>query len=143
MSFARNGALLTPDKKEELRKIDQELSTLGPQFSENVLKATNAFEMALNKSDLDGLPESAIEAAKELAESKGLHGKYIFNLQIPSYMPIMTYSSRRDLREKVFRAYNSRSFEGPLSNQELIKKNLKLKSERARQIGRASCRERV
>ncbi len=135
LSFTRNGALLENERKEALRKIDQELSTLGPQFSENVLKSTNAFEMILEQKDLDGLPESAVEAAKELADSKGQHGKYIFNLQVPSYMPMMTYSKRRDLREKVFRAYNSRAFEGPLSNQDLIKKILTLKRERAQILG--------
>ncbi len=135
LSFVRNGALLAIDKKNELRTIDQQLSTLGPQFSENVLKSTNAFELVLEKSDLDGLPDSAIEAGKELGDSKGQPGKYIFNLQIPSYMPLMTYSKRRDLRETVFRAYNSRAFDGPLSNQELVKKILKLKSERSRLLG--------
>lgn len=135
LSFTRNGALLTPEKKESLRKIDQELSTLGPQFSENVLKSTNAFEMILEASDLDGLPESAVEAAKELAESKGHKGKFIFNLQGPSYMPFVTYSSRRDLREKVSRAYGSRSVKGPQSNLEFIKKILKLKRQRSELLG--------
>lgn len=135
LSFVRNGALLDSDKKDRLRKIDQELSTMGPQFSENVLKATNAFEMVLEEKDLVGLPESAVEAAKDLAESKGQQGKYIFNLQIPSYMPLVTYSKRRDLREKIFRAYNSRAFQGTLSNQELIKNILKLKRERAQLLG--------
>lgn len=135
LSFARNGALLSEEKKGVLRKIDQELSTLGPQFSDNVLKATNTFEMILEKSDLTGLPDSAVEAAKEMAEAKGYAGKYLFNLQIPSYMPMMTYSSRRDLREKIFRAFSSRAYQGPFSNQDLIKKNLKLKSERSKLLG--------
>lgn len=135
LSFVRNGALLSAEKKNILRQLDHELSTLGPQFSENVLKATNAFELVLDKNDLAGLPNSAIEAAKELAESKDQSGKYIFNLQIPSYMPMMTYSSRRDLREKLFRAYNSRSFQGTFSNQDLIKKILTLKSKRAHILG--------
>lgn len=135
LSFVRNGALLSESKKETLRAIDQELSTLGPQFSENVLKATNAFEMILDASDLDGLPESAIEAAKETAEAKGLKEKFIFNLQGPSYMPFITYSSRRDLREKISRAYGSRSVQGSLSNKELIKKILLLKRDRAQLLG--------
>lgn len=135
LGFTRNGALLDATKKEALRKIDQELSTLGPQFSENVLKSTNAFELILDATDLDGLPESAVEAAKDLATSKGLQGKYVFNLQIPSYLPLVTYSKRRDLREKAFRAYNSRAFQGPLSNQDLIKHILKLKRERAQLLG--------
>ncbi|MBL7543502.1 MAG: M3 family metallopeptidase [Bdellovibrionaceae bacterium] len=135
LSFARNGALLSPDKKDSLRKIDQELSTLGPQFSENVLKDTNAFELILTSADLTGLPESATEAAKDLAESKGHSGRYLFNLQMPSYLPLITYSSRRDIREHVFRAYNSRATTGAHANQELIKKILQLKSQRSQLLG--------
>lgn len=135
LGFARNGALLAAEKKDVLRKIDQQLSTLGPQFSENVLKATNSFEMVLEKTDLEGLPASAVEAAKELANAKGLTDKYIFNLQIPSYLALITYSARRDLRKNIFFAYNSRAYEGPFSNQDLIKKILSLKGERARLLG--------
>ncbi|MBN8535860.1 MAG: M3 family metallopeptidase [Deltaproteobacteria bacterium] len=134
-SFVRNGALLSPEEKEKLRAIDQELSLLSPQFSENVLKATNKFEMILNKEDLSGLPESAIEAAHEMALKKGLSEKYLVNLQIPSYVPFITYSQSRDLREKLFKAYNSKSFNDEFDNQNNILKILHLRSQRAKILG--------
>lgn len=134
-SFVRNGALLSSQEKEKLRAIDQELSLLSPQFSENVLKATNKFEMILNKEDLSGLPESAIEAAHEMAIKKGHSDKYLVNLQIPSYVPFITYSQRRDLREKLFKAYNSKSFNDEFDNQNNILKILQLRSQRAKILG--------
>lgn len=134
-SFVRNGALLSVEQKEKVRKIDQELSVLSPKFSENVLKATNKFEMVLNKSDLEGLPESAIEAAHELAVKKDIKDKYVFNLQIPSYLPFITYSQRRDLREKIFKAYNSKAFNDEFDNQKNIQTILNLKHERALILG--------
>lgn len=135
-SFARNGALLSASEKETLRKIDQELSVLSPQFSEHVLKATNAFEMYLDKKeDLAGLPDSAIEAAAHAAEAKGQKGKWLFNLQYPSYMPLITYSSHRHLREKIWKAYGSKCFNDNFDNQETIKKILNLKSQRAKLLG--------
>lgn len=134
-SFARNGALLSEEQKEKVRKIDQELSVLSPKFSENVLKATNKFEMLLNKEDLTGLPESALEAAHELAVKKGAKDKYLFSLQIPSYLPFVTYSQRRDLREKMFKAYNSKAFNDEFDNQKNIQTILNLKFERSQILG--------
>lgn len=134
--FSRNGALLNEDKKNELRKLDQELSVLSPQFSENVLKATNAFELWIEKeSDLDGLPEGAREAAALSAEQKGCKGQWLFSLQIPSLIPFMTYSTRRDLREKLWRASSSKAFGGEFDNQEIIKKIVNLKAQRAKLLG--------
>ena len=102
LSFVRNGALLSATDKETLRQIDQDLSTLGPKFSENVLKATNAFEMYLDKKeDVAGLPEGILEGAAAAAEAKGRKGQWLFNLQIPSYLPFMTYATNRGLREKI------------------------------------------
>jgi peptidyl-dipeptidase Dcp len=136
LSFTRNGALLNEEGKQKLRAIDQELSVLGPQFSEHVLKATNAFEMSLdNKADLEGLPEGAIEAAAMAAEAKGQTGKWLFNLQIPSYLPFLTYAKNRSLREKMWRAYNSRAFNDAYDNQELIKKIVTLRHQRAQLLG--------
>ena len=89
-SFSRNGANLSEDKKEQLREIDKELSKLKLKFGENVLAETNKFEMLItNKNDLSGLPEGAIEAAKQLAESKGEDG-WLITLDYPSYIPFMT-----------------------------------------------------
>lgn len=139
LSFARNGALLSAADKETLRQIDQELSVLGPKFSENVLKATNAFEMILDKKeDVDGLPEGVLEGAAAMAEAKGQPGKWLFNLQIPSYLPFMTYAKNRSLREKMWRAYSSRSFKGDFDNQGNVLKIVELRDKRAKLLGFAT-----
>jgi len=135
-NFVRNGALLKPEQKEKLKQIDQELSTLSPQFSENILKETNAFEMWVeNKADLAGLPEGAIEAAAHEAEKKNQKGKWLFTLQAPSYIPFMQYSENRELRKKIWMAFSSRAFQGTNSNQEVIQKTVRLRHERAKLLG--------
>lgn len=136
LSFVRNGAQLDEKGKERLRAIDQELSVLAPQFSENVLKATNAFELwVTDKAQLAGLPEGAVEAAAADAKAKNREGAWLFTLQAPSYIPLLTYASDRGLREKMWRAYNSRSFKDSFDNQENIKKTIALRDERAKLLG--------
>ncbi|KHD89229.1 MAG: peptidase M3 [Bdellovibrio sp. ArHS] len=136
LSFTRNGALLSEKDKETLRNIDQELSVLGPKFSENVLKATNAFEMFLDKKeDVEGLPEGTLEGAAAMAEAKGQKGKWLFTLSIPSYLPFMTYAKNRALREKMWRAYASRSYKGEFDNQETVLKIVQLRDQRAKLLG--------
>ncbi|ASD65386.1 M3 family metallopeptidase [Bdellovibrio bacteriovorus] len=133
LSFTRNGALLNAADKEVLRQIDQELSVLGPKFSENVLKATNSFEMLLDKKeDVEGLPEGTLEGAAALAKSKGHDGKWMFNLQIPSYLPFMTYAKNRALREKMWRAFSSKAFKGEFDNQANVLKIVELRDKRAK-----------
>lgn len=135
-SFVRNGGLLDDEAKARLREIDQELAKLGPEFSDNVLKATNAFKLVLSKKEeLEGLPESVIESAAAAAKEAGLEGKWLFTLHMPSYFPFMTYSARRDLREKMWRAYSSRAFRGEQSNESLIKRIAELRYQRARLLG--------
>lgn len=134
--FSRNGALLDAAKKQELRDLDQELSVLSPQFSENVLKATNSFELWIdNETDLDGLPDGAREAAAQAAEHKGKKGQWLFNLQAPSLIPFITYSAKRHLREKLWRASSSKCFGGEFDNQNIIKKIVGLKGKRAQLLG--------
>ncbi len=134
--FSRNGALLDAAKKQELRNLDQEMSVLSPQFSENVLKATNSFEMWIDDSaDLAGLPEGAREAAAQAAELKGQKNRWLFNLQAPSLIPFITYSDKRELREKLWRASSSKCFGGEFDNQEIIKKIVTLKGKRAQLLG--------
>lgn len=136
LGFTRNGALLSPDKKEILRSLDQELSTLGPKFSENILKSTNSYELWLQTpEELDGLPEGAVEAAKAAATAKGQPEQWLFTLQAPSFIPFITYSSNRNLREKIWRAYNSRAFNDAYDNQENILKIVKLRHQRAQLLG--------
>lgn len=134
--FVRNGALLSETQKNHLREIDQNLAVLAPQFSENVMRATNKFEMVLtNEQDLAGLPEGSREAAKHLAEQKGQPSAWIFNLQYPSFGPFMQFSDRRELREKMWKAYNAKCFNDEFDNQEIIKKIVSLRNERAQLLG--------
>lgn len=136
LDFSRNGALLDATKKEELRSLDQELSILSPQFSENVLKATNSFELWIeSEADLAGLPDGAREAAHMAAEAKGQKGKWLFSLQAPSLIPFLTYADNRQLREKIWRANSSKAFVGEFDNQEIVKKIVKLKAKRAQLLG--------
>jgi peptidyl-dipeptidase Dcp len=135
-SFARNGALLPADKKEILRQIDQDLSILSPLFSEHVLKSTNAFQLVIEDSkELSGLPESFLESAAQEAEAKGFKNSWLISLQAPSYIPVLRYADNRGLREKLWRAYNSRAFLGENSNEPVILKVVRLKDERAKLLG--------
>lgn len=134
--FARNGGLLDEKSKEVLRSIDQELARLSPDFSDNVLKATNEFKMWITDSkDLAGLPASAIDGAAHAAKLAGEPTRWLFTLHAPSYIPFLTYSANRELREKMWRAYNSRSFHDNFSNEENIKKIIRLRQKRAQLLG--------
>ena len=134
--FVRNGALLEEAKKNQLRTIDQELSKLAPQFSENLLKATYGFELEIaNAADLKGLPESAVEAAQVRAKQKGKDNCWLFSLEAPSYIPFVTYCENRALREKMHRAYGSRAHGGEFDNQEILKRIANLRYERALLLG--------
>ncbi len=135
-AFVRNGANLNQDDKKKLREIDKELSTLSLKFGEHVLAETNAFEMILTEeSDLDGLPEGVREAAKLLAKEKGVEG-WAFSLDYPSYIPFVTYSKRRDLREKMARAFGSRANLGNENdNREIVMRIATLRHQRATLLG--------
>jgi oligopeptidase A len=135
-SFSRNGALLTEDKKVKLREIDTELAKLKLTFSENVLAETNNYQLHItNESDLKGLPEGAIEAAKSLAKSKELDG-WIFTLDFPSYIPFVTYADNRELRKQMAIAAGKKAFQNnEFDNQEISLKIAKLRFERANLLG--------
>lgn len=139
-NFVRNGALLNNEQKDQLRAIDKELSELGLHFGDNVLKETNDFLMVLDEeSELKGLPESAIEAAKHLAEEKGEEGKYAVNLDYPSFVPFMTYAENRELREKLYKAFSSKAFKGnEFDNQDNVRKIAGLRHKRANLLGYAT-----
>ena len=105
--FVRNGANLDEQQKEDYRKTTTELSQLTLQFSQNKLAEINAFTLHItDEKDLDGLQPTAIEAARLCAKEKGLDG-WVFTLNAPSYIPFITYSSRRELRRKMHMAYNT------------------------------------
>ena len=120
-SFVRSGANLGAEDKETYSKLSEQLSLLTLQYGKNVLAATNAFTLNLtDEADLDGLPDFVREAAVETARSKEMEG-WAFDLSAPSYGAFMKYSTRRDLRQKMWMAYNTRATEGENSNIELCR----------------------
>ena len=135
-SFARNGALLSEDKKTRLREIDTELAKLKLTFGENVLAETNNYQLHItNEADLKGLPEGAIEMARALAESKEKEG-WIFTLDFPSYLPFVTYADNRELRKEITIAAGKKAFQNnEFDNQEITLKIAKLRHERANLLG--------
>jgi peptidyl-dipeptidase Dcp len=135
-SFARNGALLTEDKKSRLREIDTELAKLKLTFGENVLAETNNYQLHItNEADLKGLPEGAIEMANALAESKNVEG-WIFTLDFPSYLPVVTYADNRELRKEITIAAGKKAFQNnEFDNQKITLQIAKLRYERANLLG--------
>ena len=134
--FLRTGANLPKEKKEELSELRTKLSQLSLQFSQNELHDTNAWTMHLtNEDELIGLPESAVAAARQEAEARGLDG-WVITLQAPSYGPFMQYSQRRDLREKVYRAMNSIcTHENENNNFENVRQLVNLRQQLAQIMG--------
>ncbi|MBH46707.1 MAG: peptidase M3 [Halobacteriovorax sp.] len=133
--FVRGGANLSDSDKDKLRAIDTQLADKKIKFSDNLLKATNDFFLQTeSESDLEGLPESVREAAAEEASSRKLKG-WVFTLHYPSFMPFMTYSSKRDLRKKMFMAFSTRAYGGNFDNTSLAKSIAKLSFDRAVLLG--------
>ena len=135
-SFSRNGALLSVDNKQKLRDIDSELAKLKLTYGENILVETNNFQLHLtNLSDLKGLPNDAIETAKSLAKTKNLTG-YVFTLDMPSYIPFMTYLDNRELRKEMAIAAGKKAFQNnQFDNQQITLKIAKLRFARANLLG--------
>ncbi len=134
--FSRNGANLNADQKEILRGIDKEQSQLKLTFGENILAETNRYELLITElSDLEGLPEGAIEAAKQLAEEKDKKG-WLITLDYPSYIPFMTYAKNRGLRKQLALAFGQKGFQNDsLDNQAIVLKITQLRYRRAQLLG--------
>lgn len=135
--FVRAGAKLGADAKERLSEINQELAGLFTQFSQNVLADEQGQYLVLeNEADLVGLPKSVVDAAKNAAEAKGLAGKWVITNTRSSVDPFLTYSQRRDLREKAWRMFVNRGdMGGENDNNAIITDILKLRAERAKLLG--------
>ena len=134
-SFAENGANLPADKKEEYKETLQKLSLAGLKFGKNVLAATNAFVLNITDStDLAGLPQFVIDGAALEAKNRGLNG-WVITLQYPSMGPFMQYSENRALKEKVWRAYNTRAIGGEYDNQPVVKEIVELRIKAANIMG--------
>ncbi|HEY4102238.1 MAG TPA: M3 family metallopeptidase [Polyangiaceae bacterium] len=133
--FRRNGAELDDAKKAELKEIDRELSLLTTRFSQNLLDSSNEFEIVIeNEVELAGLPVSAKLAAQDSAKQKGKVG-YRFTLQAPSLTAVLTYADDRSLRERIWRAQNTRATSGAHDNRLLIAKILELRKAKAVILG--------
>jgi len=135
--FVRGGANLPAEKKEELKKINEQLSLLDLQFDKNLLAETNGFKLVLeNKEDLAGLPETVVAAAAADAKSAGMEGKWVFTLQKPSWIPFLTYSSKRELREKLYKAmFNRANNNNENDNKAVIRQYLDLRLKKAKLMG--------
>lgn len=134
--FVRSGALLDEEGKDKLRKMTEEMGLLTLQFSQNLLKERKAFELHItDEAQLDGLPQTAIDAAKLAAKNKGKDG-YVFTLDMPSYSPFLTYSTQRDLRKKMYMAYNTLcTHDNEENNIEICKRLVNLHREMAQLLG--------
>jgi peptidyl-dipeptidase Dcp len=135
--FVRGGANLPADKMEELKKINEQLSLLDIQFDKNLLAETNAFKLVIdNKADMAGLPESVIAAAADEAKNAGQEGKWVFTLQKPSWIPFLTYSEKRELREKLYKAMFNRCNNGNENdNKPVINHYINLRIQKANLMG--------
>ena len=134
-SFARHGANLPPEGKKRFAEISEELSLSTLKFGQNVLAATNAFTLHLtDESELEGLPGFVRDLAASEAATRKEEG-WTFTLHQPSYGPFLKFSARRDLREKMWRAYNSKCIGGENDNTALIRKIVALRTEKAQLLG--------
>jgi peptidyl-dipeptidase Dcp len=131
--FTRNGALLDEGQKQKLRDIDLQISHLSQKFGQNVLAENNDYKLIItDKADLAGLPESIIASA----ENKDNLNEWIFDLSYPSYIPFMQYADNRELRKKIFYAFNTRGAKNnQWDNRELIKRIALLRQQRAKLLG--------
>ena len=134
--FVRSGALLSPEDKDKLRKLTEEASMLSLQFSQNLLKETKAFTLHVtDEKQLDGLPQTAIDAAAQTAKEQEKEG-WVFTLDYPSYSPFMTYSTQRDLREQMYMARNTLCTHANSENNiDICKRLVNLRREIAQLLG--------
>ncbi len=133
--FVRAGAALDQGGKARLKEVMQSLASLGTKFSQNVLADEKSWEMALGADDLDGLPDFVVSSAKEAAKERGKDG-YVITLSRSLIVPFLQFSTRRDLRERAFKAWVARGENGGASdNREAVAETLKLREERANLLG--------
>jgi peptidyl-dipeptidase Dcp len=136
-NFVRGGANLPLEKQGRFREINEEMATLTLQFNKNVLDATNAYQLVIDKKeDLSGLPQTLIATAAETGNQKeATKGKWVFTLNNPSLLPFLQFADNRTKREEIWRAYSSRCNGGEFDNNEIIKKLVKIRIERAALLG--------
>lgn len=137
--FVRSGAAVKKPAQDRLAAINERLASLGTQFGQNVLSDEKSFVMVLEESDLAGLPDFAMAAARAAADDRGHPGKYVITLARSSVETFLQFSSRRDLREKAFQAWIARGENGgETDNRTLIAEMVALRAERAKLLGFAN-----
>lgn len=134
--FEEQGAALSPEKKAELIKVNDQLAALFIKYNKNLLNATNNFFVTVyDKEDLAGLPESSVAMAAEEAKSRGLDGLWVFTLQAPSRLPVLSSAENRGLREAIYRGYTTLASYGENNNYPVIEQIVKLRAEKAKIMG--------
>ena len=134
--FAEQGAALSAEKKEELVKVNNELSKLFIQYNRNLLKATNDFFIVVyNEADLAGLPASSIGTAADEAKARNLDGLWVFTLHAPSRLPVLQYADNRGLREAMYKGYTTLATTGETSNIPVIEQIVALRAQKAAIMG--------
>ena len=136
-SFERSGANLNEEDKAKLKEISEKLSVLALQFGKNLLADTKDFILVIeNQEDLEGLPQSSIDAAAQAAKQRDMEGKWVFTLDKPSWIPFLTYSEKPELREKLYSGYLTMGMRGNANdNRQIIADIAKLRIERAQLLG--------
>lgn len=138
-SFVRSGAKLDAAGKERLAAVNEELAGLGARFGQNVLADEKDWALFLDEGDLAGLPDFLKSAMAEAAETRGQTDKYAVTLSRSIYEPFTTFSERRDLREKAYKAFTHRGQNGGVTdNGDVVRRMLDLRAEKARLLGYAS-----
>jgi oligopeptidase A len=140
LDFELSGVALSPEKKSRFKQISLELSQLGSKFSENILDATNAWsKLITDEKQLAGMPQSALDLAKQTAQQRGEEG-WLLTLEIPSYLPVLTYAEDRGLRSEMYEAYTTRASDcgpnaGTWDNSKIMDQLLTLRHELAQLLG--------
>ena len=139
-AFVRSGANLDAKQKERLRKINEQLSVLSLKYGDNILKENNAYQLFVDKKeDLAGLPEEVIQTAADEAKEAGKEGKWMFTLQNASVMPFLQYADNRELRKKLWTAYQNRGNNGNASDNRInVVEMTNLRAEKAKLLGYSS-----
>ena len=144
-AFAKKGAELSDEQKAQLRELNQQISALQTQFSQNLMHETNNTYVTVDSRDeLKGLPEANIEAAAQMAKEQGQEGKFMFNMQRPSCNPVLQFCENRELRAKIYDAYYNRGNQGnEWDNKQICADLVRLRLERAKLMGYKNAAEPI
>lgn len=134
--FTRNGALLSADKKEELKAVNNELTQLFLTFNKNLLASTNKFELVVTDSKrLAGIPAGIVSTAADEAAKRGKKGQWVFTLHAPSRLPVLRYADDRQIRQEMYQGYMNLASVEPYDNRPVIGKIIKARAKKAKLLG--------